>query len=460
MLLQLAQWDPKLHLDDPERRAAIYDKYKEFVIPEAEAEWVGLTLDEAVEKQWLLEEKDPVPLSKVYVEELIEQLQQQRVGSVACGLAVPSLADPYLIPANQQWKPVLLPRAMLLPPSHTMAKSRDLPPRVAKGALTAGQAHHGRPRNGGARAGPRSQADEKLKKGGKCPSTMGAASPRCISSAKSHYSGLQRTGPEKAAVIKSWFIPDREGELPDGLGEGPKEPDTQGPCSGPRAWRHLQPQARRRMVPGEEGELVSTDPRPISHSFCSGKGAGIKGETSAATPRRSDLDLGGFRKMEPCDANEEKRLKLAKAIYQKYILDNNGIVSRQTKPATKSFIKDCIMKQLIDPAMFDQAQTEIQSTMEENIYPSFFKSDIYLEYTRTGSESPKLCSDQSSGSRTGKGIPGYLTTLNEDVEWKCDQDIDEDDGRDPDHPGRLMQKLLLDTAAPHASSSRWYSEGR
>lgn len=30
---------------------------QEFVIPEEEAEWVGLTLDEAVEKQRLLEEK-------------------------------------------------------------------------------------------------------------------------------------------------------------------------------------------------------------------------------------------------------------------------------------------------------------------------------------------------------------------------------------------------------------------
>ncbi|XP_057386153.1 axin-1 isoform X2 [Balaenoptera acutorostrata] len=271
--------------------------------------------------------------------------------------------------------------------------------------------------------------------------------------------------------------------------------------------------APRPPVPGEEGELVSTDPRPISHSFCSGKGAGIKGETSTATPRRSDLDLGyepegsasptppylkwaeslhsllddqdginlfrtflkqedcadlldfwfacsGFRKLEPCDSNEEKRLKLARAIYRKYILDNNGIVSRQTKPATKSFIKDCIMKQQIDPAMFDQAQTEIQSTMEENTYPSFLKSDIYLEYTRTGSESPKLCSDQSSGSGTGKGVPGYLPTLNEDEEWKCDQDVDEDDGRDPAPPSRLTQKLLLETATPRASSSRRYSEGR
>ncbi|XP_025130585.1 axin-1 isoform X3 [Bubalus bubalis] len=271
--------------------------------------------------------------------------------------------------------------------------------------------------------------------------------------------------------------------------------------------------APRPPVPGEEGELVSTDPRPVSHSFCSGKGAGIKGETSTATPRRSDLDLGyepegsasptppylkwaeslhsllddqdginlfrtflkqedcadlldfwfacsGFRKLEPCDSNEEKRLKLARAIYRKYILDNNGIVSRQTKPATKSFIKDCISKQQIDPAMFDQAQTEVQSTMEENTYPSFLKSDIYLEYTRTGSESPKLCSDQSSGSGTGKGVPGYLPTLNEDEEWKCDREADEDSGRDPAPPGRLTQKLLLETAAPRASSSRRYSEGR
>uniref|UniRef100_A0A8C2W3M1 Large ribosomal subunit protein bL28m n=1 Tax=Chinchilla lanigera TaxID=34839 RepID=A0A8C2W3M1_CHILA len=77
MLLRLARQDPQLHPDNPEQRMAIYHKYKEFVIPEEEAEWVGLTLEEAVEKQRLLEEKDPVPLFKIYVEELIERLQQQ-----------------------------------------------------------------------------------------------------------------------------------------------------------------------------------------------------------------------------------------------------------------------------------------------------------------------------------------------------------------------------------------------
>ncbi|XP_061455932.1 axin-1 isoform X2 [Rhineura floridana] len=271
--------------------------------------------------------------------------------------------------------------------------------------------------------------------------------------------------------------------------------------------------APRPPVPGEEGELVSTDLRPVSHGFYSGKCDVVKTETSTATPRRPDLDLGyepegsasptppylrwaeslhsllddqdginlfrtflkqencadlldfwfacsGFRKLELCDSNEEKRLKLAKAIYKKYILDNNGIVSRQIKPATKSFIKDCVMKQLIDPAMFDQAQTEIQSMIEENTYPLFLKSDIYLEYTRTGGESPKVCSDQSSGSGTGKCLPGYLPTLNEDEEWKCNQDTEEETSRDSIPSSRLTQKLLLETATQRATSSRRYSEGR
>lgn len=272
--------------------------------------------------------------------------------------------------------------------------------------------------------------------------------------------------------------------------------------------------APRPPVPGEEGELVSTDPRPVSHSFCSGKGAGIKGETSTATPRRSDLDLGyepegsasptppylkwaeslhsllddqdginlfrtflrqehcadlldfwfacsGFRKLEPCDSNEEKRLKLARAIYRRYILDSGGVVSRQTKPATKSFIKDCIAKQQIDPAMFDQAQTEVQSSMEANTYPAFLKSDIYAECTRAGAESPKACGEPGSTAGTGKGVPGYLPTLNEDEEWTCDRGADEEAAGDPAPPGRLTQTLLLlETAAPRACSSRRYSEGR
>lgn len=271
--------------------------------------------------------------------------------------------------------------------------------------------------------------------------------------------------------------------------------------------------APRPPVPGEEGELVSTDPRPVSHGFYSGKGDVVRNETSTATPRRSDLDLGyepegsasptppylkwaeslhsllddqdginlfrtflkqedcadlldfwfacsGFRKLEPCASNEEKRLKLAKAIYKKYILDNNGIVSRQIKPATKSFIKDCVMKLQIDPDMFDQAQTEIQCMIEDNTYPLFLKSDIYLEYTRTGGESPKIYSDPSSGSGTGKGLPGYLPTLNEDEEWKCDQEAEPEASRDSAPSSRLTQKLLLETATQRAALARRYSEGR
>ncbi|XP_056392661.1 axin-1 [Hyla sarda] len=271
--------------------------------------------------------------------------------------------------------------------------------------------------------------------------------------------------------------------------------------------------APRPPVPGEEGELVTADPRPFSHSYYSAKSEGIRNETSTATPRRPDLDLGyepegsasptppylkwaeslhsllddqdgihlfrtfllqencgdlldfwfacsGFRKLEANDSKVEKRLKLAKAIYKKYILDNNAIVSRQIKPATKSFIKDCVLRQQIEPDMFDQAQMEIQSMMEDNTYPIFLKSDIYLEYTTIGGESPKVYSDHSSGSGTGKGAPGYLPTLNEDEEWKADQAVEDDCERESISSNRLNQKLILEAATHCTAPARRRSDGR
>ncbi|KAF7662366.1 hypothetical protein LDENG_00237410 [Lucifuga dentata] len=247
---------------------------------------------------------------------------------------------------------------------------------------------------------------------------------------------------------------------------------------------HFTEDAPRPPVPGEEGtdvdppvQSASTRPntlsQPLSYTPTSSlskmaDASGYTPSSSSATPRRPDLDLGyepegsasptppylkwaeslhsllddqegiqlfrnflcqegcadlldfwfacsGFRK-----TSQEKKAKLAKAIYRKYIVDGSGIVSRQIKPATKSFIRDCVGRPHPDPAMFEQAQTEIQATMEENTYPLFLKSDLYLEYTRTGGESPKPNpSDQSPSSGPAKPVPGYLPTLAEDEEWRC-----------------------------------------
>ncbi|MED6278301.1 Axin-1 [Characodon lateralis] len=258
--------------------------------------------------------------------------------------------------------------------------------------------------------------------------------------------------------------------------------------------------APRPPVPGEEGELVCSDGRQHSSLTFSSKNDGTKSEMSVATPRRPDLDLGyepegsasptppylkwaeslhsllddqdgihlfrkflkqegcadmldfwfacsGFRKLEASEGNEEKKVKLAKAIYKKYIQDNNGIVSRQIKLATKSFIRDCLMRLHIDPAMFDQAQTEIQSRIEENTYPLFLTSDIYLEYTQSGGESPKLCSDQSSVSGNEKGLLGYLPTLNEYEEWRCDKGPEE-------------TELLMETVPQRVASSAKFQDSQ
>ncbi|XP_077591026.1 axin-1 [Stigmatopora nigra] len=266
--------------------------------------------------------------------------------------------------------------------------------------------------------------------------------------------------------------------------------------------------APRPPVPGEEGELVLTEFHNAGFQSCKN----LKCEVSVATPRRPDLDLGyepegsasptppylrwaeslhsllddqdgihlfrtflkqeacadlldfwfacsGFRKLEARDGNDDKRLKLAKAIYKKYILDNNGIVSRQIKPATKSYIKDSVMKLHIDPAMFDQAQTEIQATMEENTYPLFLKSDIYLEHAQAGGESPKIYADQSPISGTTKNLSGYLPTLNEHEEWKCDQDPEEPSECHLLPNSRLTQRLLTEIPS-HRTTGRFNEEYR
>lgn len=181
---------------------------------------------------------------------------------------------------------------------------------------------------------------------------------------------------------------------------------------------HFTEDAPRPPVPGEEGsdvdppiQSVSTRPNTLSQapgyplsslSPKMGDPSSYTPSSSSATPRRPDLDLGyepegsasptppylkwaeslhsllddregtqlfknflcqegcadlldfwfacsGFRK-----TSQEKRAKLAKAIYRKYIVDGNGIVSRQIKAATKSFIRDCVGKPHPDPAMFEQ----------------------------------------------------------------------------------------------------------
>lgn len=121
----------------------------------------------------------------------------------------------------------------------------------------------------------------------------------------------------------------------------------------------------------------------------------------------------GFRQM---DLKDTKTLRVAKVIFKRYI-ENNSVVAKQLKPATKTFIRDSIKKQQIDSSMFDQAQTEIQSNMEDNSYQMFLTSDIYLEFVRAGCENAAYVNHSGLGSL--KLMCGYLPPLIEEEEWSC-----------------------------------------
>ncbi|KAI1893236.1 hypothetical protein AGOR_G00121620 [Albula goreensis] len=79
MLLRLARRDTELYPDDPVRREQVYSRYKKFEIPVEEAEWVGLSLEEAVEKQRLLEHKEPTPQFIDHMDKLVQELTVQRL---------------------------------------------------------------------------------------------------------------------------------------------------------------------------------------------------------------------------------------------------------------------------------------------------------------------------------------------------------------------------------------------
>ncbi|XP_056136668.1 axin-2 [Lampris incognitus] len=224
--------------------------------------------------------------------------------------------------------------------------------------------------------------------------------------------------------------------------------------------------APRPPVPGEEGEASCYNPsKPANKMRAQNKVKDLSTAPPGSTPRRNEDGLGepegsaspdsplvrwtkslhfllgdqdgahlfrtflerekcvdtldfwfacnGFRQM---DLKDTKTLRVAKVIFKRYI-ENNSIVAKQLKPATKTFIRDSIKKQQIDSAMFDQAQTEIQTTMEENAYQMFLTSDIYLEYVRTGCENAAYMSHGALGSL--KLMCGYLPPLMEEEEWSC-----------------------------------------
>ncbi|XP_040187453.1 axin-2 isoform X1 [Rana temporaria] len=152
----------------------------------------------------------------------------------------------------------------------------------------------------------------------------------------------------------------------------------------------------------------------------------------------------GFRQM---DIKDPKTLRVAKAIHKRYI-ENCGVVPKQLKPPTKVFIRDSVKKQHIDSAMFDQAQAEVQSMMEDNAYHMFLTSDIYLEYVRTGGENTGHFNNMGPGSL--KLVSGYLPTLNEEEELNC---VDLKHKGSPSSVVALSSKSLRATANSRAKEA-------
>ncbi|XP_064077351.1 large ribosomal subunit protein bL28m-like [Macrobrachium nipponense] len=68
-----------LYPDNPSKREEVLEKYREYMIPEEEAEWFGLNIKEAIIKLKILEEDvKPVPLKHAFRKEFLEYLKNNK----------------------------------------------------------------------------------------------------------------------------------------------------------------------------------------------------------------------------------------------------------------------------------------------------------------------------------------------------------------------------------------------
>ncbi|ESN99222.1 hypothetical protein HELRODRAFT_155963 [Helobdella robusta] len=78
MLIALSK--KSFYPDNPKKQKEIYEKYKEYEIPLEEAEWVGLSLQEAERKQHEIEEKSALqnekPLKHYYADDLLKEIKE------------------------------------------------------------------------------------------------------------------------------------------------------------------------------------------------------------------------------------------------------------------------------------------------------------------------------------------------------------------------------------------------
>jgi len=79
MLMKLANYEQELYPNNKEIQEKIFNKYKDYAVDMEQASWVGLSLQEAMRKQWEIEKEqkiyEPRPLLDLYTEQLISELK-------------------------------------------------------------------------------------------------------------------------------------------------------------------------------------------------------------------------------------------------------------------------------------------------------------------------------------------------------------------------------------------------
>lgn len=141
------------------------------------------------------------------------------------------------------------------------------------------------------------------------------------------------------------------------------------------------------------------------------------------------------------DMLDKRRLKLAKAIYRKYII-SGGIVTMKIKPVTRSSIGERVRHSQLDSTLFEQAKQEVQEAMEVEAYPIFLKSDVFLTYVREihSEQENHKCELNSQKQETGNDKKELINSEQEPNSKPKVNDLTPKTGNDKQEVNSLVQE--------------------
>ncbi|XP_071953050.1 axin-1-like [Antedon mediterranea] len=139
--------------------------------------------------------------------------------------------------------------------------------------------------------------------------------------------------------------------------------------------------------------------------------------------------------------DEKNQYELSKLICKKFI-KQNAQTAIKLNPNTRTIIEENVKKGQVAVELFDEAQSEAENFIRDNLYPEFLKSELYVQYANNGGLSTTSDCSSPTSSYNGGVSERFLTTVVEDEELQVCQTERSELFEKPKSTTRLTAEVL------------------